>query len=118
MEQAKSDLLEALSACNTSNQWSMLDAVAKKVSSLMLDASLALPEADFRCCFHKQVNKKTEKGGTTPFEKPFNTQLLSYFHAFKKVSKKTGKEVTPRELENLMLELGPEVLRCPLIPSQ
>ena len=59
-----------------------------------------------------------KRGGTTPTEKRSNTQLLSYFHAFKKVRKKTGKEVTPRELENLMLELGPEVLRCPLIPSQ
>ena len=47
MEQAKSDLLEALSACNTSNQWAMLDAVAKKVSSLMLGASLALLGYDF-----------------------------------------------------------------------
>ena len=33
MEQEKKDLLEALASCNTSNQWSMLDAVARKVSS-------------------------------------------------------------------------------------
>ena len=32
MEQEKKDLLEVLASCNTSNQWSMLDAVARKVS--------------------------------------------------------------------------------------
>ena len=31
------------------------------------------------------------------------------------MSRKTGRDVTPRKLENLMLELGPEVLCCPLI---
>ena len=36
MEQEKLDILKALSECNTSNQWSMLDAVAKKVNKLML----------------------------------------------------------------------------------
>ena len=29
-----------------------------------------------------------------------------------KVSKKAGKDVSPRELEDLMIELGPEALRC------
>ena len=32
MEQEKKDLLEVLASCSTSNQWSMLDAVARKVS--------------------------------------------------------------------------------------
>ena len=40
MEEEKLEILKALSLCSTSNQWSMLDAVAKKVNKLMLDEIL------------------------------------------------------------------------------
>ena len=38
--------------------------------------------------------------------------MLEHYHSLKKVSKKIGREVGARQLDDLMLELGPEVLRC------